>query len=208
MRNSFEKLFWIGCVIFTLALPAAAEPKIGIIDLRKVFDDYYKTKAANALLEEEAVKIEKERKGHMDAYQKATDEYKKALDDANNQAISADERDKRKKTAETRLLEIKELEQVIQQFQRTAIGQLNEQKRQAHDKIMKEIRVAVDAQAKQGGFNLVFDTAAESSAQTPIVLYFSGTDDLTALVLRQLNATAPPGTLSNKDEKSGKEERR
>ena len=209
MKNSFKKLFWICSVTFALAVPAGAELKIAVIDLRKVFDDYYKTKAANVLLEDEVTKIEKERKNHLESYQKTTDDYKKALDDANNQAISADERDKRKKVAETKLLEIKELEQVIQQFQRTATGQLTEQKRQAHEKIMKEIRTAVEGKARQAGYNLVFDTAAESAAQTPIVLYSSGTDDLTATVLQQLNSTAPPGALSNgKNEKSGREDKK
>ena len=74
---------------------------------------------------------------------------------------------------------------------------------------MKEIRTAVDAKSKEGNYNLVLDTAAESAAQTPIVLYSSGTDDLTAIVLRQLNSTAPPGSLSSgKDEKSGRDERK
>lgn len=196
-KTSAKKLGWTLACLLALTLPAGAQLKIALIDLRKVFDDFYKTKAANTLLEEEFNKIEKERKGYLESYQKSTDEYKKALDDANNQAVSAEEREKRKKTAEGKLLEIRELEQVMEQFKRTATGQLNEQKRQAHEKIMKEIRGAVSLKAREAGYNLVLDTTAEGVGQTPIVVYHNGADDLTAVVLKELNSTAPPGLLPN-----------
>src|SRR5438874_13680765 len=92
-----------------LAGSASAQTKIGLIDLRKVFDDYYKTKAADALLKDRAVDLEKQEKGLKEQYQKAVDDYKKGLDDANNQAVSADEREKRKKSSETSLLEAKRM---------------------------------------------------------------------------------------------------
>ena len=50
---------------------AAQSNKIGIIDLRKVFDDYYKTKAADAKLKDQATDLDKERKALLDQYQKA-----------------------------------------------------------------------------------------------------------------------------------------
>src|ERR1043166_9355028 len=109
-----------------LAGTASAQPKIGLIDLRKVFDDYYKTKAADTLLKDQAADLEKQKKSLLDQYTKATEDYKKALDDSNNQAVSADEREKRKKNAETSLLEIKRMEDQITQFDRTARTTLDE----------------------------------------------------------------------------------
>ena len=201
MKRTFEKLLLASSLILTLASPALAQPKIAVIDLRKVFDKYYKTQAANTILQEEVAKIQKEGKAHLEAHQRAVDEYKKALDDANNQAVSADERDKRKKAAETKLLEIKELEQIVQQYERTAQGQITEQRRQAHEKIMNDIRTIASNKAKELGYTLVLNSDADS-AQTPIVVYTSGTDDITTTVLTQLNSTAPPGTvLDAKDDK-------
>jgi len=201
MKRTFEKLLLASSLILTLASPALAQPKIAVIDLRKVFDKYYKTQAANTILQEEVAKIQKEGKAHLEAHQRAVDEYKKALDDANNQAVSADERDKRKQAAETKLLEIKELEQIVQQYERTAQGQITEQRRQAHEKIMNDIRTIASNKAKELGYTLVLNSDADS-AQTPIVVYTSGTDDITTTVLTQLNSTAPPGTvLDAKDDK-------
>jgi len=183
---------------------AAAQSKLGVIDLQKVFAGYYKTKAADAVFNDRAASLDKEKKAMLEQYQKITDEYKKALDDANDQAVSADEREKRKKTAEGKLLDIKALEQSVNDFERTARTSLEEQRRRIIENILGEIRKVIDAKAKSGGFYLVVDTTAESINKTPIVLYTSGENDLSADVLKQLNSTAPPGTSKASDKKEDK----
>ena len=191
-------------LISAITLTAAAQTKIATIDLRKVFDDYYKTKAADANLKDRAGDLDKERKGLMEQYQKSTEDYKKSLEEANNQAVSADEREKRKKAAEGKLLEIKELEQNITQFDRQARTTLEEQQRRMRDNILGEIRTAINAIAKARGSSLVVDAAAESVNKTPVVLYNTGENDLTEAVLAQLNAAAPPGTLKPVEKKEEK----
>ena len=191
MKTLSKTLFLLAC-FFSLALSVSAQGKIGTIDLRRVFDEYYKTKAADATLKDRAGDLDKERKALLEQYQKSTDDYKKALDDANNQAVSADEREKRKKSAEGKLLEIKELEQNITQFDKQATNTLTEQQRRMRDNILGEIRGVINAKAKAAGYSMVIDTAAESVNKTPIILYTSGNEnDLTSSVLSQLNASAP-----------------
>jgi Skp family chaperone for outer membrane proteins len=179
-----------------MALTASAQGKIGIVDLRKVFDDYHKTKTADARLKDQAADLDKERKAMMDQYQKATDDYKAALDGANDQAVSADEREKRKKTAESKLLDIKKLEQDIGQFDRQARTTLEEEQRKYRDKILVEIRNVINARAKSAGYSLVIDSAAESINKTPIVMYTTGENDITAAVLTELNANAPAASAA------------
>src|SRR4026207_1704592 len=100
--------FFVTILLAAFACAASAQQgKAGIIDLRKVFDDYHKTRTADARLKDQAADLDKERKAMMDPYQQPTDDYKAALDGANDQAVSVDEREKRKKTAESKLLEIK-----------------------------------------------------------------------------------------------------
>src|SRR6266511_1617881 len=108
------------CWSWMILASNAAEMKIATIDLKKVFDVYYKTRLADASIKEEANGLEKDRKGLVDEHQKAVDDYKKALDEANNQAVSSDEREKRKKEAEGKLIKINDLRQTIEQFDRTA----------------------------------------------------------------------------------------
>lgn len=191
------------CLSFPLwlALSASAQTKIATIDLRRVFDEYYKTKSADATLKDRAADLDKENKALMEQYKKVSEDYKKALDDANNQAVSADEREKRKKAAEGKLLEIKELEQNLTQFERQARGTLEEQQRRMRDNILGEIRAVINIKAKAGAFTLVLDTVAESINKTPILLFTNGENDITDAVLAQLNASAPQGSLKPGDKK-------
>lgn len=179
-----------------------ADLKIATVDLKKVFDGHFKTKLANASLQDEANGLLKDRKALIDDYQKAAEDYKKALEEANNQALSADEREKRKKEAEGKLIRVNDLRQSVEQFEKTATSNLEEKQRIAKDKILAEIRNVIAAQAKSGGFALVLDSAAEGLSKTGIVLYSSGVNDLTEAVLKEINANAPPD-LPSDDKKPG-----
>ena len=210
MKTHWTKILLVcSCLLtFSLVVPAA-ELKIGLIDLKKVFDDYYKTKLADASIKDEAAGLDKDRKAMTDDYQKAVEDYKKAVEEANNQAISADEREKRKKEAEGRLIKVNDLEQSIKQFDRTARGNLEEKQRLARDRILTEIRNVVNEKAKSGGYTLVFDSAAEALSRTPVVFYTAGAEnDLTAAVLAQLNSTAPPDLLRLDEKKEKKDNKK
>jgi len=201
MRN--HQTLLVCLALFLATFTVRAQGKIGTIDLRKVFDDYHKTKTADAALKERAADLDKERKTMVETYQKGKEDYEKALNSTSDQAVSADERDKRKKAAESKLLDLRAKEQEITQFDREARTNLEEQQRRMRDKILEEIRAVINVKAKAAGFALVFDSASESANRTPVVLYNSGENDLTAAVLDQLNANAPPGVGSEKkkDEK-------
>ena len=172
-----------------------AQNKIATIDLKRVFDGYWKTQQADGSLREKAAEFEKKNKLMVEDYQKATEEYKKVLDSANDAAVSIEEKDKRKKAAEAKLLEINEIEQSIKQFERSARAQISEQQRLMREKILNEIRELINVKSRAAAYNLVIDTAAESINTTPVILFKSGQADLTDEVLTQLNLTAPPGTL-------------
>ena len=59
------------------------------------------------------------------------------------------------------------------------------------ENILGEIKVAVTAKARAGGYSLVIDAAADTANATTAVVYSSGENDLTDEVLKQLNAGAP-----------------
>lgn len=189
------RVLFVALALSTCTLLTQAQSKLAVINLKTAFDGYWKTKQADAQLKERANSFDQTRKGMIDDYQKANDDYKKLIDSANDQATSAEERDRRKKNAETKLLEIKEIEQSIRQFDQTSRTNLGEQQRRMRDNILREIRELIATKARAGSYNLILDTAAESVNQTPIVVFASGVPDLTDEILTQLNANAPPGAL-------------
>lgn len=193
MNTILQKLLLTFVLLGSLAFSASAQTqqKIGTVDLRKVFDNFYKTKQADAGLKEEAAEMTKQSKDMIEKFRKDEQEYQKALEKASDQAVSAEVRDKGKKEAEKMLGDLKEREAAIQAFERTARTQLEEKKRRLRDKVLVEIREVINQKAKAAGFNLLFDSAADSFNQTPVLLYTAGDNDITEQVLSVLNANAP-----------------
>ncbi len=203
------RAFLVLTAAFFLAAPAQAETnKIGVIDMTRVWDKYWKTKQAQAQVDEQTADFEKRKKTMMDDYEKANRDYKKLIDSSLDQAVSVEERDKRKNAAEKKLLEIKEIQQDATLFQRTTDEQLKMQARRMTENILRDIRDLVEAKAKAGGYTLVIDVAAKSAVGTPIVLYTNGQNDMTQDVLNQLNSTAPAGLVKSDDAKEKAEDKK
>ena len=190
------KIFWkvfVLILIFALSGSALAQSsnRVGIINLKKVFDNYWKTKKSKAAIEQQRTEADKQDKQLIESWKKSREEYQKLLDSANDQTVSVEERDRRKKAAETKLRDMKATEQDIQLFERRTASELDDAMRGAIDKLFEEIRDAVNAKAKAAGYSMVLDTSAESARGTPVVVYNNGENDLTDTILSQLNAGAP-----------------
>jgi outer membrane protein len=199
MKNILKKVVLAGVVssMVLCAGMARADIKIATIDLRKVFDNYYKTKQADEILKKEADDVQKERKDIVDKYKKLEDDWKGLISRANDQALSSDERDKAKQQAERKLVELRETEQAVNDYDRVAQQKLFEKKKLKWDAIVAEIRQVVNTKSKNAGYTLVLDVSGDTMNNTPMVLYTDGQNDVTDMILKELNATAPASTTSS-----------
>ncbi len=175
---------------------AQAQPRIGQIDLRKVFEGYYRTKEADAKIKEEFSSIQKTGDGMLEDYKKANEDYKQLMEAANDVAISPEEKQKRKKAAEDKLIDIRQLEQQVQKYKAQAEATISEKQRRMREQIIREIRDTVVSKAKTAGFTAVIDISAESVNRTPVFLYVNGENDMTDDIIKQLNAGRPAATAS------------
>lgn len=191
MKARYSSILVFSLGLFLLALPTQAQQKIGYVDLKKLFDGYWKTKQADAALKDDASRYDREKKQMLEDFQKGQDDYKKLLESANDQAVSSEEREKRKKSAEAKLLELREVDQSIRTFDNTARATLAEKQKTKRDKILEEINAIVTSVARSGGYAIVLDIASETINGTKTVLFVDGKDDLTDKVLEQLKATEP-----------------
>jgi Skp family chaperone for outer membrane proteins len=197
-------LIVLTCLLCVPSVSRAADLKIALVNLNGVFEKYYKTRLAEASIKGEADGMEKDRKALIEEHERFLDEYKKAVDEANNQAVSAEEREKRKTEAEGKLLRVQDIRKTIEQFDRTARGNLESKHRLAREKILKEIQVIIDDLANDGGYDLILDSSPPALDGRPhVVLFNKGSNDLTKQVLAKLNADAPEDLLleSEDDEK-------
>jgi outer membrane protein len=202
MKSLLHKIIPALVLVSLMSGSAWGQGRIATVDLRKLFDNYWKTKQADAALKDRAADIEKEHKTMLDDWKKAKDEYQTLLSEANNQTLSVEEREKRKKSAEDKFKQLKESEDSITQYERQARTTLDEQKKRMRDSIVEEIRTTVNGKAKTAGYALVIDTAAESANNTPVVLYSNNENDMTEAVLAQLNAGAPAEPSKPGDKKT------
>jgi outer membrane protein len=204
MKNSILKKILLALAAATvLSVNASAQTKIAVVDMKKAFEQYYKTKQAEAQIKSQGSEADKVYKGMLEDYKKANQEYKTFLDGSNDQAVSAEEREKRKNAAEKKLVDLQEIEKSVRQYEKSAKENIGALEKRMRDKIVDEIREVVNRLSKNGNFTMVFDLAAVTAYQTQIILYTDGQNDLTEAVVKELNATAPAGASTTGDAKAG-----
>jgi outer membrane protein len=191
MKTALRRLVPVLLLLCLMSSSAFAQGRLATVDLRKIFDNYWKKKQAEAALKDRQSEMEKEDKNMLDDYKKAKDDYNVLTTSAADQNAAPDERERRKKAAEDKLKQLKELEDTIGQYERQARTTLADQSQRMRNNILGEIRSVVTGKAKAGNFSLVIDTAAESVNNTPIILFTNNENDITDSVLKELNATAP-----------------
>ena len=173
----------------------AGDQKIAIFNLRKAFDAYYKTIQSTAAIKQEAAEADKERSQMIENGRKHEDEWRKLIDKANDQSLSAEEREKAKKAASEKYAELETDKQYITTYDREATVRLREKETLRRNDIVKEIQGVVEAHAKAAGYTMVLDPSGESTWLVPVVLYSNGQDDMTDAIIKELNAAAPAGSL-------------
>jgi outer membrane protein len=192
MKKHFLLLLSVSALLVFTATPALAQGRVATVDLKKLFDSYWKKKQAEAALINRGADLEKEFKAMMEDYKKAKEEYKKLTDGATDPAVSESERNRKKQEAEDKLGNLKQQEEAMTKFQNQARTTIDEQRRRTRDNILGEIRKVIDGKARVAAYSMVIDVAAETINSTPVILYNSGENDITDAVLSQLNASAPP----------------
>jgi outer membrane protein len=172
-------------------VPATAQMKVATVDMRKLFDNYWKTKRAQASIQERAVQLDKDDTTMKADLKKAADDYQKLLAQAKDPAISSDERDHRQKDADDKLKQLGDKRSAIEQYERQAQATLTDQRQRMRDKILDEIQAFVSDAAKTAGCAIVMDSSAQTVNATPIMIYHGNETDLSDVVLKLLNAGAP-----------------
>ena len=172
-------------LLAVLSVPVMAQTKSATVDMQKLFKGYWKTKQAEAALNQRVADLQKEIKDMANGLDKAQADYNQLLDQANDQALSTEERAKRRQAATDKLKEINNSKAAMDQFNRQAQSQVLDQRQRMTSNLVGEIQKAVGDKARAGGYTLVLN-----SAVTDAVVYSSG-DDLTDATLRVLNAGAP-----------------
>ena len=192
-------------LMLLVLLPAhavLAEIKVATLDLAQVFDGYWRTSQAASELKDRAGEFKKQLIDLNATYQKDQELYRNLLDSANDQALTEEERAKRKKNAAAKSAELQELKTQMELLDQTAREALDRQYRHAREVILKEIHKAVAAKAQAADYNVVLDSSSPLPDRGSSVLFCRGVPDLSQEILGQLNKNAPSAFLHPAEPKS------
>src|SRR5215471_547397 len=186
--------------------PAMAQGKIATVDMKKIFERYWKKKAAEDRLKEQQASMEKEEKNMKEEFNQLKEEYNTINNSTADSNISPDERDKRKKLADDKMKKMKDLDDAFKQYHANAQTRLLDQGQRLKQQIVDEIRNTASAKAKAQGFALVIDTAAVSGDGIPVILYSNNENDITEAVLADLNRGAQSDPSKAEDKPADKKD--
>ena len=191
------KIILCFAAVLALSTPATlAQGKVGVVDLRILFEGYYKTKQADAKIKERAAELDQEREEMINSLRQEEEEYRKADELTKDLSVSAEEAQRRKTVATDMLKKLQERQQNIASWERQATATIQEQQARMRARVLEEIQTEVNAIAKRDGFYMVIDKDATSINQTKVLIYHNGENDITDQVLANLNAGAPAGLLN------------
>lgn len=162
--------------------------RIVFVNLDKVFNEYYKTKLADEQLKSQADEFNVERKEMIDSYEAMQKEFSDLREESGNPALNEEARNKLRNQAEEKLLEIREQEQKIRNFDNSRRKQLEEQGRRMRKRIVDEIREKIQVYARNKDYTAVIDTSGQSLNGVELILFTDQRADVTASVIQMLNS--------------------
>src|SRR5882757_2588086 len=103
--------------VFTSATALAQSAKFGTVDMKRVFDSYYKTKDAESKINEARNAAKKELEDRMDIAKKSLDEVKKLDEDIQKPELSKDTKEQKAKVRSEKATELQNMDREIREFQ-------------------------------------------------------------------------------------------
>jgi outer membrane protein len=188
-----NKLLLLGLLVLTPVSMASADLKVAVIDLTKTFDAYYKTKDAQARLNEKKEEAQKDWTELTTEYENMNEEARKLHDGANDPTLSAQARQEKAAALQQKEQDLLTLENKMQEIKVSREREIQDEIMRRHKEILDEITKVVNDYSGPQGFDLVIDKTGSSLSASPMILYSSSKlIDITDVIIKQLNAGAPP----------------
>jgi Skp family chaperone for outer membrane proteins len=179
------------------ASPAAAQMKVGIVDMNKVFTSYFKTKEAEARLNDARAQAKTDLDGRLETLKSDMEAINKLEADTKKPELTADKREAAVKQRDEKINQVRNLDREIGEFRQTRERQLQEQFMRMRGDIVQDIMKVVDTKVKGEGYDLVLDSSGLGISQVKVVLYSAPSMDFSDSIITTLNAGAPKKPATN-----------
>lgn len=182
------------CVLTPIA--AQAQVKLGILDMNRVFTEYYKTKDAEKKLNDQRAAAKKEFDDRVETLKSKMETINKLNAEIEAPELSQDAKDAKLKEREELVAEARNLDREVNDFKGTRERQLQEQFIRMRKDIIDDIMKIVNVQITDAGYDLVLDKSGLSAGQIPVVVYSRDDSDFSSAIIEKLNADAPKGAAA------------
>jgi len=202
MRKLIVSSLALAVAFCAASTSAHAQAKLGTVDMNSVFTAYFKTKDAEAKINEAKNAAKKEYDDRADAYKKALDEINNLNKQLDAPALSADAKTQKAKERDDKIANIKNMEREINEFRQTRERQLQEQALRMREGIVKEITDVVMEKVKANNLDLVFDKSGMSLNGVPLLMYSKENVDFTNDIILVLNKPGRAPAVSTTTDKT------
>ncbi len=172
-RRRVYRLIVLWACLFAVGPFASADQviKLGYVDMKRVFNNYFKTEAASKDLEQQYENLRQQIKSQEDKVKRLGDEL-----ELKRAVLSKEQKDKLENEIRDKLNELKS-------FATQADAELRTKTSDRTRDIVKEIQEVIQQIGTREGYTVIFDKA--------VVLYAAPAFDLTEKVLDELNRSRP-----------------
>lgn len=185
-----ELLMIFAVLMLPLFLVAAEAPGIAVVNLERVFNEFYKSRIAEDAIKEQAEVYRSYMLRQNDELRKLTEKARTARSDALNLALSEEEQKQAGEKADRLETAVREKRAEIELYARGRSDDMRRLESKKRAEIMEEILVEVRRRAAAEGFSYVFDSSGQTMNMQPSVLVFPDSADITDGVITELNRSA------------------
>jgi outer membrane protein len=180
-------------VAFVFLMPRAEAQgmKVGIVDMNRVFAEYYKTKEAEQDVNDQKELAKKELEERNVQYKALIEKYQLLAKQIKDPAITAELRAQKQQEAKGIASEARSLEREKKEFADRRQRMLLTEVDRARKAIIEEIQDLVKATAKQRNYDIVFDKSGVGDRGIPFLLHSKDAVDFSKVIIEQLNKGAP-----------------
>ena len=193
--RSWISIGWLVAAVLW-GMPAHARDfKIGVVDMSRLFKDYYRTAQAKTRIETMRKDMQKEKDALEEDFKRLTEEYNKTREEADSVALSEEVRQQKRKLSEEKLKDLQLQKNKYEDFIRKGSNLMQERQAGEREKILKEITDEIQQVAREENYDFVFDRSGQNLSGLPSLLFGKEEFDITETLMKRLNAKAPSSPL-------------
>lgn len=192
MMKRLAGIFLLLAAVLSLQAAAPKGERIAVVNMETVFRQYFKSRIAADTLRQQSEVYRTYIMAEQDKLREVEKEMNAARDAAQNLALSAAERESKKQLFEAKEQELRQKKAALNRYMVERNRTLSNVEKTKRQEILADIRAEAAKQAVSGGYTFVLDSSGMTTSGIPAVLYAPPTADLTAKILKSLNAVAVP----------------